>query len=769
MKTVITSLVVILFALNAISQSQYELVKHSITQSGSLNQISKSIEIDNSNVKISDYDSLNMSFTGNWGFGQSFSVSSSPTGDTVFASSGAGVIIFDATDPYNPVKLSEISARALVDGSSYDPVNHLLYLAAYFSGIEVWDLTDVYNPQRLGRAPATGLPRGGAHYRNSASGTPEFAYLTNVVDGVDVFSVTDPQNPSKTGTYNFSGTQLVWNSFKRGDTLFVAAANSGTKAIDLSGSPLLTNAFTIATASSSVHVTGSLAYIVNYAYGMKIYDFSSLPPTLTGQVAQSGTPWNLTVFGNYAYIANSTTNPGGGVNVIDVSNPGSPQHIIDYTGFQTYIAGKNNTIYATGGVEGCLFLDVTEPSAPIVASAYPLPSSTWDVAVSGNYAYSGSNGFRVYDISDKNHPVQVGYHQTSGDLVKVSGNIAVFCPKSMTASNKVNIMDISDPANPEYIAHYMAPVMTYDISLKGNYAFVACWWDGFRVVDFSNPENPVLAAHKMGWVNGGIPGVEWCYVQALDIEGNYLYLVDWGSSETEDTKGVYIFDITDPVNPVFISRLPNYTGKAYDINASGGYAYLADIEGGFGVINVIDPANPAEESYLQLGDAAWAIDIFGNYAFVANYINEGVQVINIANPPNPFVEGYYKRSGCFAVNVTYDAGHVFVSDGPAGFDIYKFDLLSGTKDNLPSNNFDLQVQPNPAKDKISVSIELVSSQNLTIELYNLEGQMIKSLYDRTEAQGTFTGLFNIADLPKGIYLLKVNIGSQIISKKVVIL
>ncbi len=96
-------------------------------------------------------------------------------------------------------------------------------------------------------------------------------------------------------------------------------------------------------------------------------------------------------------------------------------------------------------------------------------------------------------------------------------------------------------------------------------------------------------------------------------------------------------------------------------------------------------------------------------------------------------------------------------------------LLSGTEDNLLAHNFDLQVQPNPANDKISVSIELGSSQNLKIELYNLEGQMIKSLYDRTEAQGTFTESFNIADLPKGIYLLKVNIGSQIISKKIVVL
>ncbi len=644
----------------------------------------------------------------------------------------------------------------------------MLYLAAYFSGLEIWDVSDIYNPQRLGRAPATGLPRGGVHFRNNPAGAPEYAYLANVVDGVDVFSVGYPQQPEKVGNYNFTGSQLVWNSNMQGDTLFVAANMSGTRAISLAGSPVLTSAFTIPAPSSALQVMGDLAYIVYSGYGLKIYDFSSIPAVLTGQVQQSGYPFNLTVFGNHAFIANSTTNPGGGVNIIDVSNTASPQHIADYPGFQTYIAGKNNTVYATGGPEGCLFLDVSDPSSPAEAYSYSLPSSTWDVAVSGNYAYSGSNGFRVYDISDKNHPVQVGYHQTSGDLVEVSGDIAVFCPKSMTASNKVNIMDISDPASPQYIAHYLAPVMTYDISLKDNYAFIACWWDGFRVIDFSNPEAPVLAAHEMGWVNGGIPGVEWCYVQALDVDGDYLYLVDYGPFEGEDTKGVYIFDIADPANPQFISRLPEYTGKAYDINASGGYAYLADSEAGFTVINVTDPANATEEAYLPLGDVAWAVDVFGNYAFVANYINEGVQVVNIANPPTPFIEGYYKRSGCFAVNVTYDAGHVYVSDGPAGFDIYKFDLLSGSDERTIADDFNLQIHPNPAKDWISVSFETGSAKNLIIELCSMDGSIKKTLFKAKPTSANFAKTLDVSGLQRGIYLLTVNFDGHQITNKVLI-
>lgn len=767
MKTTITLSIALLIALQLFSQSQYELVKPEIAKSGSLDQISKPL-INHPIVKLDDYDSLNMSFAGNWGLGQSFSISCSPTGDTVFVGSGAGVIIFDANDPYNPVKLSEIHARALVDASSYDAANQLLYLAAYFSGLEVWDLSDIYNPQRLGRVPATGLPRGGVHFRNSAAGTPEHAYLANVVDGVDVFNVSDPQNIVKTGTYNFTGSLLVWNSYKQGDSLYIAASGGGTRAINLSASPALSSAFNIDAASTSVHVAGTLAYIVNYAYGLKIYDFSSFPPTLTGQVQQTGFPQNLTVFNNHAYVANSGNSPFGGVNIINVANPASPQYITDFEGSQAYIAGKNNTVYATGGAEGCLFLDVTDPALPVEASTYSLPNSTWDLAVAGDYVYSGSNGFRVFDVSNKNHPVQVGYHATLGDLVKVTGNLAIYCPESMGSNNKVNIMDISDPANPQKLSHYMAPVMTNDISLKGNFAFIACWWDGFRVINFDDPNAPVLAAHEMGWVNGGIPGVEWSYVQALDVDEDYLYVVDYQPFEDEDTKGVYIFDISNPANPQFVSRLPVYTGKAYDINASNGYVYLADSQGGFNVIDATNPANPYEMAYLSLGDAANALVVFGNYAFIANYINGGVQVINVASPASPFVEGYYRRTGCFAMSVDYEAGHVYIADGPAGFGIYRFDLLSGDNETSEPGSFSFQVQPNPAREQFIVSMELESSQNLSIELCDLEGRKVKSVFNGSANTGNFTMKLNTDGIRSGIYLIKVVIDGQLNSKKIVI-
>ena len=750
------------------SQDPIEHAKQTITPAGSLEQISVSVKPFKVSPKSADFDSLNMSFTGNWGFGQSFSVACSPSGDTVFVGAGAGILIFDATDPYNPVLISEIRSRALVDGCSYDPFSKRLYVAAYFSGLEIWDLTDLNNPQLLGRAPTTGLARGGIHFKDDLPTMDKFAYLVNVGEGVDIFSVTDPSDPVLLDTYHITGSQYVWNSFKQGDTLYLASGAGGTRAVDLTGTPVLTNPFNISTVSTSLNVLGTEAFIVNSAYGLKIYDISVLPPTMVGQIAQSGFPYTISVFNDHAFIANSTTNPGGGLNIFDVSNTSSPQHIVDYPGFQTYIAGKNNKVYCTGGSAGCIFFDMAEPLDPVAATTYPLPYSAWDIAVSGNYAYLGSNGFRVFDISDKNHPVQAGYNDIQGDLVEVTGDIAVYCPKSMGANNYVTFLNISDPQNPEFLGHYLAPVMTYDIDLKGHYAFIGCWWDGFRVIDFSNPANPVLAAHEMGWVNGGIPGEEWCYVQALDIEGDFLYLLDYGPFETDDTKGVYSFDISDPENPVFISRFENYTGTGCDIKVSGGYAYLADNAAGFNVIDVGDPANMSEVVHIPLGDAANAVDVFGDYAFIANYILEGVQVLNISNPATPFIEGYYKPSGCFAVNVTYNSGHVYVADGPAGFGIYKFDLLSGDEENAVMNGFDVEIIPNPARDYIVVCFNPGLAGILKGELISLQGQTIRTFGATAILPGRVSETYDIAGIPHGTYLLRLTVNSRPFVQKIIL-
>ncbi len=79
------------------------------------------------------------------------------------------------------------------------------------------------------------------------------------------------------------------------------------------------------------------------------------------------------------------------------------------------------------------------------------------------------------------------------------------------------------------------------------------------------------------------------------------------------------------------------------------------------------------------------------------------------------------------------------------------------------NTFD--VVPNPASDHIVMTLDMVTSANATISITNLLGQTIH----RNELklnEGTQSMRFEVAHLTAGIYLVSVQSGSEIITKKI---
>ena len=124
---------------------------------------------------------------------------------------------------------------------------------------------------------------------------------------------------------------------------------------------------------------------------------------------------------------------GGGVYILDVSDPSSPFRIstrirtrgsvwglfYDYSSERLYIADYN------AGLE---IWDVSVPDLPIKLGHYDTPDDTRDVVVSGSYAYvaDGDSGLHVIDVSTPSNPVEVGYYDTPGwpEDVVVSGSYA---------------------------------------------------------------------------------------------------------------------------------------------------------------------------------------------------------------------------------------------------------------------------------------------------------------------------------------------------------
>jgi len=363
------------------------------------------------------YDSLKMSFQGNWPFGDPNNIISSITGDTVFIASGGAVMIMDITDPSAPQLISDVRARALVDHLHYDYTTQQLYLAAYFSGFEIWDLSDITNPFRISRTPTDGLPRGGIY------AYADHLYIITVADGMLIYDITDPANPVYVTTTSITG--LAWNFFAEDNFLYIRTFNSNAiRLYDLTipSAPELRDSYNSG-APSSIFVKDGLGYITDSNVGLVIIDVSD-PDDLTfvGSLSLSGSPQDVFVMDGYAYLANFWYGgTEGGLYSIDVSDPSNPVQVTQYNNAYKGVTGINDKVIVIGN--GYALFDVSVPGELTLIYEEILPGWLTDVAIKDDYAFTGSNGFRVLDVSDKSNPQQVAYVDISANALDISGDI----------------------------------------------------------------------------------------------------------------------------------------------------------------------------------------------------------------------------------------------------------------------------------------------------------------------------------------------------------
>lgn len=76
------------------------------------------------------------------------------------------------------------------------------------------------------------------------------------------------------------------------------------------------------------------------------------------------------------------------------------------------------------------------------------------------------------------------------------------------------------------------------------------------------------------------------------------------------------------------------------------------------------------------------------------------------------------------------------------------------KESLPGQ-FSLSAYPNPFNTEATIAIDLPERTGLTLEVYNLHGQLVTRLADhQTEAAGRHSFTFNATDLASGVYLIR---------------
>ena len=124
------------------------------------------------------------------------------------------------------------------------------------------------------------------------------------------------------------------------------------------------------------------------------------------------------------------------------------------------------------------------------------------------------------------------------------------------------------------------------------------------------------------------------------------------------------------------------------------------------------------------------------------------------NSAYPYLVGPTYYGTKVAAKVTSITESVTAYTGPA----------IGMKD-FSIKNLNVSIFPNPASDLIAVQVGTINQENLTVELFDLQG---KKIQNTTLYQGTTIAYFDVTTLYEGQYIVKISLGNETLSKKILI-
>jgi hypothetical protein len=106
---------------------------------------------------------------------------------------------------------------------------------------------------------------------------------------------------------------------------------------------------------------------------------------------------------------------------------------------------------------------------------------------------------------------------------------------------------------------------------------------------------------------------------------------------------------------------------------------------------------------------------------------------------------------------------------PVSLAIRPFLSMVGVDTDESAANYvdELIISPNPTQDIVTIDLQLLETNDLTLQLFNGSGQVIKTLVDKNTLGDQYQ--LNLDAYPNGIYFVKMQIGEQQLTRKEVLM
>lgn len=364
----------------------------------------------------------------------------------------------------------------------------------------------------------------------------------------------------------------------------------------------------------TVAVSGSYAYVGTANEGLEIFDVSHpASPTLAGRDRATTRIRDLAVFGNQAYVVTDYA----GLRILDLSDPTAPTLAGSFQSaefsFPRDLAVSGSIVYIADLGAGLFIVDVSDPASPSLLGRYDESDPVYRVAAAGGRAFLavGPSGLRVIDVTDPRAPIA----ESRCDVPGIAVDVALSGEHAVVADYFRGVVVTRGACGGPSAGNYLGTYGPADVAISGPLAYLADRYEGFQVVDLSDPSRP----HRIAWrdVNG--------YARAVDAAGSLVYLLDQNSLQ--------VFDVGNPAEPEVIGSL--YVGpEPYDVAVSGRYAFVSSYWSGLLVVDIGDPARPVPLGSVQLQGAPFDIAVSWPYVYVASSWRR-LQVVDASDPSAP--------------------------------------------------------------------------------------------------------------------------------------
>ena len=327
---------------------------------------------------------------------------------------------------------------------------------------------------------------------------------------------------------------------------------------------------------------------------------------------------------------------------------------------------------------------VTGDTPQLVAS-YDLGGPACFIYISGNYLYTAcaeTSQFEVLDISDPLKPSQAGSchvsaASTDSNSSSWDGNrIYMSYYTYGTHEFLMEVMDVSDPGNPSLLAPIEDFVPARRIHVSSGILYASCAYQETQNAETNQIEAGTFRIYDVSVISNVVRLGELSSTDDYTLsEGSYITKI--GSTVYISCSGypgkVQMIDVQNTASPAYLAEYTTANLNPKNIQHHNGLWYIGGDSAGLVVVDLSDPANPANEETLSLSSSSnvCSIALAYPYAYLLSNGSNALSRVDVTDPSSMLSTGCYKAPSF--VNFIFQDGNTLFASSNAGLWVFNME------------------------------------------------------------------------------------------------